>query len=192
MKINNKEKVKDFNGRFTILLKRVLDKPVEVVQIEFYTTSLLPPIVMFVKRENKQTLAENLEEAIKVEKYLGAISKHLENEENNAFTPEKNGKKNNQTSKIDSNEKYKVILQLQNEIMNIKRNKGEGKSPFKLFIQKSTNVDTHPHVPPTLGVNLEDYAMANFCQTHHANHFEKKCHEFINSFSAMFLPPKHP
>jgi hypothetical protein len=43
-----------------------------------------------------------------------------------------------------------------------------------------TNVDTPPHIPPTSGINLEDYAMDNFYQTHHANHFEKTCFEFIN------------
>ena len=76
MKMNNKEKVKDFNQIFTILLNKIPDKRVEVVQIEFYTTALLPPISMFVKREKKQTLDENLEEVIKVEKDLVTISNH--------------------------------------------------------------------------------------------------------------------
>ena len=43
------------------------------MQIEFYTAALLAHISMFVKRKEKQTLAENFEEAIKVEKDLEAI-----------------------------------------------------------------------------------------------------------------------
>jgi hypothetical protein len=117
-----------------ILLNKILDKPVEVVQNEFYTVTLPPPIAMLLKREKKQTLDENLEEYIKVEKDLEAISNHSGNEENKSSTYEKNGRKNKETSKTDLDEKDKVILQLHNEIMNLKRNKGEGKKPLKLFI----------------------------------------------------------
>ena len=53
-----------------------MDKPVESIQIEFYIDSLLPPITMFVNGKEKQTLAENFQEAIKVEKDLVAISSH--------------------------------------------------------------------------------------------------------------------
>ena len=68
--------------------------------------------------------------------------------------------------------------------MNFKRSKGEGKKPLK----KITNKNTSPRVPPTLGINLEGYAMYNFFRTHYANHWEKNCLEFINSFKAMLLP----
>ena len=62
-------------------------------------------------------------EAIKVEKDLAAIYTHQGNEESEASTLDKNGKKNKE---IESNGKDRVILQLQNEIMNLKRIKGEG------------------------------------------------------------------
>ena len=68
--INKEEKFKDFNKRFITLLKRIPDKPVEVVQIEFYIVIFPPPISMFVKRKEKQILAENFVEAIKVENDL--------------------------------------------------------------------------------------------------------------------------
>lgn len=77
------------------------------MQIEFYTSILPTPISMFVERKEKQNLAENLEEAIKVKKDLEAISNHPRNEENKSFTYEKNGKKNKGTSKIDSGKKEK-------------------------------------------------------------------------------------
>ena len=71
--------------------------------------------------------------------------------------------------------------------MNLKRSKGEGKKPFK----KKTNTKTSPQVPPTLGINLEDYVIDNFCRTHSENHLEKTCPEFINSFKALLLPWEH-
>jgi len=60
MKIKNGEKVKDFNLRFIILLNEIPSNIVDVVQIKFYIVTLPPPISIFVKRENKQTLDENL------------------------------------------------------------------------------------------------------------------------------------
>ena len=52
--------------------------------------------------------------------------------------------------------------------------------------------DSVPQLPLTSGINIEDYAMDNFCRTHHANHFERTCHEFINSFTAMLTPSNSP
>ena len=71
----------------------------------------------------------------------------------------------------------------------MKKNKGEGKKPFKLFLKKKTNFV--PQIPPTSGINLEDYAMENYC-THHANHSERTCPEFINYFIEMMTPPEPP
>ena len=70
--------------------------------------------------------------------------------------------------------------------MNLKKNKGEGKK----VVKNTTNKMTSPQIPPTLGINLEDYAMDNFCHTHYANHSDKKFPYFINSFKAMILPWK--
>ena len=103
IKINKKEKIKDFNQIFITLLNETLDKPVDAMQIEFYTIALPPPISMFVKREKKETLVDNLEESIKVEKDLVDISNHPRNEESKSSTSEKNGKKNKGTSKMESN-----------------------------------------------------------------------------------------
>ena len=68
-----------------------------------------------------------------------------------------------------------VILQLQNEITSLKRSKRGGKKPIN-------KENTSHQIPPTSGINLEDYAMDNFFRTHYANHSEKKLsrvYEFI-------------
>ena len=74
-----------------------------------------------------------------------------------------------------------VILQLKNEMTSLKRSEREGKKPIK-------NKNTSHQIRPTLGINLEDYAMDNVCRAHYANHSEKNCLEFMNLFKAMILP----
>lgn len=76
IKFNKKENVKYPNQICINLLNQILDKLAESIQIEFYTITLPPPVTMFVKGKEKRTLAENILESIKVEKYLRAISIH--------------------------------------------------------------------------------------------------------------------
>ena len=68
------------------------------------------------------------------------------------------------------------------------KNKGEGRKPFKPLLRKRTC--STPQIPPTLGINLEYYAMENYCRTHHVNHSERTCLEFINSSTTMLTTPK--
>ena len=133
---------------------------------------------MFVKRKEVRTLEENFEEAIQIEKDLASISTHRGNDEGEASTSEKQGKKNKE---LKSDGKDVVIMQLQSEITSLKRSKREGNKPIK-------KKNTSHQIPPTSGINLEDYAMENFCRAHYSNHSEKSCPEFMNLFKAMILP----
>ena len=200
MMFEKNDKVEDFNRRFINLLNKIPGNPVESIQVEFYIVALPPAIAMFVKAREKITLAENFLEAIKVEKDMASISSHQGNEENKPYSSEKNTKKNKGILRTDTKKKDKepidttsmkrVIKQLTNDIIDLKKNIGEGKKPFKLFMKKRTYFV--PQLPPTLGINIENYAMDNFCRTHHANHYERTCPEFINSFTAMLTPPEPP
>ena len=60
-----KERVKYFNQRFTTILNKFQPaaKPTQELQIEVYANALPTSISMFVKRDTKQTLAKNIEEA---------------------------------------------------------------------------------------------------------------------------------
>ena len=49
-----------------------------------------------------------------------------------------------------------------------------------------------PQFPLTSGINIEYYSIENYCRTHHANHSERTCPKFINSFTTMLTPPKPP
>jgi hypothetical protein len=58
-----KEKVKEFNQRFTTILNKFQPKakPTQELQIEVSTNALPTSISMFVKRAAKETLAGNFE-----------------------------------------------------------------------------------------------------------------------------------
>ena len=147
------------------LLNKIPDKPPEEIQVEYYIVALPLTVAMFVKRKEMRTLEENFEEAIQIEKDLTSISSHQDNDESEASTSKKQGKKNKEL-KLDG--KDTVIMQLQSEIKNLKRSKREGKKHIK-------KKNTSHQIPPTLGINLEDYAMDNFCHAHYVNHSEKSC-----------------
>jgi hypothetical protein len=67
--MSSKEKVKDFNQRFTTILNKFQpeDKPTQELQIEVYANALPASISMFMKRDAKHTLDENFEEAKTIE-----------------------------------------------------------------------------------------------------------------------------
>ena len=131
--------------------------------------ALPPPISMFVKAREKRTLAKKFLEAIKVEKDFSSISSHQGNEDNKPSLSEMSIKKNIGIPRSDAQKKEKdptdmesmqrFIKNLTNDIINLKKNKGEGKKPFKRFMKK--RIDSTPQIPPISGINIEYYAMDN-------------------------------
>ena len=125
---------------------------------------------MFVKAQLKRTLADNFIEALQVEKDIASISSSQGNEENKPSSSEnpikKKGILKTNTEKKDKEPTdmaslQRVLKQITNELIDLKKSKGEGKKPFKPFMKK--RIDSAPPIPPTLGINIEDYAMDNFC-----------------------------
>ena len=72
LKSESKEPIKDFNSQFNKLLNKILatSKPSEEVRSEWYISALPSNIAIFVDRATKHTLAENMKEAITVEKCI--------------------------------------------------------------------------------------------------------------------------
>ena len=101
---------------------------------------------------------------------MASIYSHQGNEDNNPSSSQKNTNKGKGILRTDTEKKYKeptdmesmqrVIKQLTNGIIDLKKNKREGKKPFKPFMKKRTNCV--PQLPPTSGINIEDYAMDNY------------------------------
>ena len=117
---------------------------------------------MFVKSKGKQTLEDNFQEAIKVEKDLGSISSHLGNEEHKYSTSEQNGKKSKGISKSKSEDSMnmeimrQMIKKLTNEVINLMKRNSEGKKHSNPFLNRKTSTNTSSQIPPTLSINLED------------------------------------
>jgi len=77
LRIEHREPIKEFNARFNKLLNKIpMDsKPSEKIRSEWYITALPANIAIFVDRAGKPTLAENMKEALAVEKRINALEK---------------------------------------------------------------------------------------------------------------------
>ena len=128
-----KEKVKYFNQHFLILRNRIpaTSRPTEDVTIEFYTSALPGKIAMFVRQKAKLTLAENFEEAIKVEKDVTATKANPRVDTDSASsssrkktdTPAKATTSSDKKSQdaLDLDSLQRVIKKLSNEIIDLKK-----------------------------------------------------------------------
>ena len=133
IKMESKERIKDFNQCFLTLLNKipVASQPPEDIIIDNYASALY--LGMFVKQASKITLVETFDEAIKVEK------------NSLTFEPENNGKaygslrKHNETTSRTNTDKkdapafdveklQQAIKSLTNEVVILKRNNVEGAS----------------------------------------------------------------
>ena len=75
LKMEGKEKVKDFNQMFKCILNKfaVDTKPHDSITTDYCTSTLPTSIAQFIKRVSRPTLLENYEEAIVVEKDMRVI-----------------------------------------------------------------------------------------------------------------------
>jgi hypothetical protein len=82
LKMNPKEKVKDFNQRFLTLKNRIPadSMPAESLVIAYYTKALHQSIAIWVKRSKKATLLEAFEEATQIEKDILSLKDSSSNE----------------------------------------------------------------------------------------------------------------
>ena len=71
----------------------------------------------------------------------------------------------------------RIIKQITNDIIDLKKNKGEGKRPFNPFMKKITNFV--PQIPPTSGINIQELA-SNLPRVHklfHCNAYPTRASE---------------
>ena len=82
LKMNPKEKIKDFNQRFLTLKNRIpIDAmPTKNLIIAYYTKSLHWNIAIWVKRSKKSTLLEAFTEPSQIEKYILILKDNICNE----------------------------------------------------------------------------------------------------------------
>jgi hypothetical protein len=87
LKMETKEKFKDFNIRFNTLFNRIPAnaRPTKEVLMELYITALPVPTTMWVERSNAQTLQGAINEAVKVKnEMISLIACHHTTEQRKA------------------------------------------------------------------------------------------------------------
>jgi hypothetical protein len=178
LKMNPKEKVKDFNQRFLTLKKKIpVDSmPAENLIVAYYTKALHNNIAIWVKRSKKNTLLEAFEEASQIEKDILSLKDNLSSE---AETTSSSKKKieiltrppqvKNQQETLDLESLQKAFQKLSNQVVDLKRSteeastsKGSFKPPFrKPFPPNRPN-------PTTEGLNFESlqYALQTILEAH--------------------------
>ena len=96
-----------------------------------------------------------------MENDIASIASSPGNEENKPYSSEKTIKKKGilktNTEKKDKDptdmeSMQRVLKQIKNELIDLKKSKGEGNKPFKPFMKKRT--DSTPPIPPTSGINI--------------------------------------
>ena len=146
LKIEGKEKVKDFNQRFTrILNKFVTDtKPHESITVDYYTSALPTNIAQFVKWAVKPTLLESCEEAIVVEKYLCAIKviKDDESTKDSKFAsrkPQAMASKGRDKEATDIETLTRLVKNLTTKVFELKKRKTDTFARSHLLKQRQEN-----------------------------------------------------
>jgi len=135
LKMETKEKAKDFNIRFNTLFNIIPAnaRPTDEVLMEFYITALPIPTMMWVKKCNAQTLQDAIDEAVKVENEMISLTAcHHTTEENKAYqSSKKNNGSDNKVVEIKEKDTTDVeglcwiIKKLINTVIDMKRNVGE-------------------------------------------------------------------
>ena len=146
LKAEAREPIKDFNLRFNKILNKIpiASQPSEEVRCEWYITALPSNLAIFVDRENKTTLAENLIEAIAVEKCVIALEKRfaIEEPKSKKVTFKEDSKKKQTKDPFDLEGLQKVLKAMSNEMIDIKKQVAETstKRPFRTF-ERSPSMD---------------------------------------------------
>jgi hypothetical protein len=170
LRMNAKEKVKDFNQRFLTLKNRIPadSMPAESLIIAYYTKALHQSIAIWVKRSKKATLLEAFEEATQIEKDILSLKYSSSNETETVSSSKKKieilprpAQNKSQPENSDLENLTKVVQKLSNQVIDLKRSteeasssKGPYKPPFRKPFQTS-----RPNPNPE-GLNLESLQYA--------------------------------
>jgi hypothetical protein len=170
LKMNAKEKVKDFNQRFLTLKNRIPadSMPAESLVIAYYTKALHQSIAIWVKRSKKATLLEAFEEATQIEKDILSLKDSSSNETETVSSSKKKieilprpTQNKTQPENSDLENLTKVVQKLSNQVIDLKRSTEEASSskrPYKPPFRKP--FQTNWPNPNPEGMNLESLQYA--------------------------------
>jgi hypothetical protein len=170
LKINPKEKVKDFNQRFLTLKTRIPadSMPAESLVIAYYTKALHQSIAIWVKRSKKATLLEAFEEATQIEKDILSLKDSSSNETEIVFSSKKKieilprpTQSKTQPKNSNLENLTKVVQKLFNQVIDLKRSTEEASSSKRPYKPPFRNpFPTNRPSPNLEGLNLESLQCA--------------------------------
>jgi hypothetical protein len=165
LRMNPKEKIKDFNQIFLTLKNRIPTNlmPAENLIIAYYTKSLHQSIAIWVKRSKKAMLLEAFEEASQIEKDILSLKYTTSNEIETISSSKKKieilprpVQNKTQPESSDLENLTKVVQKLSNQVIDLKMMVEEdslSKGPYKPPFRKS--FPTNRPNPNIEGLNLE-------------------------------------
>jgi hypothetical protein len=197
-----KERVKYFNQRFMTILNKFqpVVKPTQELQIEVYANALPASISMFVKRVAKKTLAENFEEAKMIEFQMKGCKEGqaplMKREtqpppRRGLLLARPSGKQIEPTpdkGNGDIEDLQRMVKKLSNEIIDMKRNAGEGnlgQRPYKPFFKRNPSFKAIEPPPTNLNIDLGNVASDSFCTYHQENHSERNFPQWVHAMNLM-------
>jgi hypothetical protein len=177
-----------------------MEKPAQELQIEVYANALPASISMFVKRAAKKTLAENFEEAKMIEFQMKGCKEGQASLARKESQPpprrgllltRPSGKPTEPTpdkGNGDIEDLQRMVKKLSNEIIDMKRNAGEGNQgqrPYKPFFKRNHPFKAIEPPPANLNIDLGNVASDSFCTYHQENHSERECPQWVNAMNLM-------
>jgi hypothetical protein len=170
LKMNAKEKVKDFNQRFLTLKNRIPadSMPAESLVIAYYIKALHQSIAIWVKRSKKATLLEAFEEGTQIEKDILSLKDSSSNKTEIVSSSKKKveilprpTQNKTRSENSDLENLTKVVQKLSNQVIDLKRSTEEAyssKGPYKPPFRKPFP-SNWPNPNPE-GLNLESFQCA--------------------------------
>jgi hypothetical protein len=141
---------------------------------------------MFFKRARRNTLDLNFDEDETIEKELSSYDNHpYSGETKSARKQPLLLTKPHEKEPRDIDSVVKLVKKLSNEVVDLKKNIGEGPSrnrTFHPFFKRSDNQHKPPEAPQ-LTLNLDTFGSDNFYSYHQQNHSEKTCPQWVNSMT---------
>jgi hypothetical protein len=170
LKMNPKEKIKDFNQRFLTLKNRIPtdSMPAENLIVAYYTKALHQNIAIWVKRSKKATLLEAFEEVSQIEKDILSLKDNICNEAETTSSSKKKieilprpPQNKTQSDSSDLENLQKVVQKLSNQVIDLRRSTEEAsssKGPYKPPFRKP--FPTNRPNSNSEGLNLESLQFA--------------------------------
>lgn len=154
LKISPNKNIKDFNSRFNKFVNKIpnTSRPSYEVLIEWFISALSTNIAMFVDRENKMTLADNMKEVISIEKHIFSLEKKIVSDERRVVKKEKKDlRKKHSKYAFDVEVLKKIINSMTIEIVELKRQVAESSSR-KGYRPMKRNSTAQSFSPPPISI----------------------------------------